>query len=64
MCKCLGLKLSKTGYYTEIHNYGKQKFILENVILLHKIILKPIWIYNIQLWDTAANFNLEILQRY
>ncbi|KAJ4429608.1 hypothetical protein ANN_21794 [Periplaneta americana] len=29
-----------------------------------KLILKPIWTYGIQLWGTASNSNIEILQRY
>jgi hypothetical protein len=27
-------------------------------------ILKPIWIYGIQLWDTASTSNIEILERF
>jgi len=26
--------------------------------------LKPIWAYGVQLWDTASNSNIEILQRF
>jgi hypothetical protein len=32
--------------------------------LLYKAVLKPIWAYGIQLWGTASNFNIEILQRF
>jgi len=31
-------------------------------LLLHKAIFKPIWAYAIQLWNTASNSNIEILQ--
>ncbi|KAJ4427260.1 hypothetical protein ANN_24878 [Periplaneta americana] len=31
---------------------------------LSRVILKPIWTYGIQLWGTASNSNIEILQRY
>jgi len=31
---------------------------------LYKAILKPIWIYGVQLWGTAANSNIEIIQRF
>jgi len=29
-----------------------------------KAILKPVWTYDIQLWGTASNLNIKILQRY
>ena len=32
--------------------------------MLYKAILKPVWIYGIQLWGTASNSNIEILQRF
>lgn len=28
------------------------------------MILKPIWIYRIQLWGTAAKFNIDIIERF
>jgi len=31
-------------------------------LLLHKAIIKPIWVYGVQLWDFASN--IEILQRF
>lgn len=37
---------------------------LENKLLLYKAILKPIWSYGIQLWGSASNSNIEILQRF
>ena len=37
---------------------------LENKLLVYKVILKPVWAYGIQLWDTASNSNLEILERF
>jgi len=33
-------------------------------LLLYKAIIKSIWAYGIQLWDTASNSNIEILQRF
>lgn len=33
-------------------------------LLIYKAILRPIWTYGIQLWGTAANSNIEILQRF
>ena len=32
--------------------------------MLYKAILKPVWSYGIQLWGTASNSNIEILQRF
>lgn len=31
---------------------------------IYKTILKPVWTYGIQLWRTASNSNLEIMQRF
>lgn len=58
--KQLGLKLQKM-YWLLGH---KSKLTLENKILLYKSILKPVWTYGIQLWGTASNSNIEILQRF
>jgi len=38
--------------------------ILENKLLIYKVILKPVWTYRIQLWGSASNSNLEILERF
>ena len=37
---------------------------LANKVLLYKSLLRPIWTYGIQLWGSASNSNIEILQRY
>lgn len=37
---------------------------LTNKLILYKTILKPVWTYGIELWGTASNSNVEILQRY
>jgi hypothetical protein len=36
---------------------------IESKLLLYKAVLKSIWTYEIQLWETASNSNIEILQR-
>ena len=36
----------------------------QNKITLYKAVIKPIWTYGIQLWGTASNSNIEILQRF
>jgi len=43
---------------------SKSQLSIENKLPLYKAILKPIWIYGIQLWGTAANSNMEIIQRF
>jgi hypothetical protein len=42
----------------------KSPLSLSNKLLLYKTILKPIWIYGIQLWGTASISNIEILERF
>ena len=37
---------------------------LENELLVYKAILKHVWTYGIQLWGTASNSNIEILERF
>lgn len=37
---------------------------LENKVLIYKAVLKPVWAYGIELWGSAKNSNLEILQRF
>jgi hypothetical protein len=37
---------------------------IESKLLLYKAVLKHIWTYGIQLWDTASDSNIEILQRF
>lgn len=43
---------------------AKSQLNLENKVIIYKTILKPVWTYGIQLWGTASNSNIEILQRY
>lgn len=58
--KQLGLKLQKMYWLI-----GKNSTLtLDNKLLLYKSIIKPIWTYGIQLWGTASNSNIEILQRF
>ena len=33
-------------------------------MLIYKVILKPVWTYGIQLWGSASNSNIDILQTY
>jgi hypothetical protein len=42
----------------------KSQLSLENKLLVYKAILKPIWTYGVQLWGTAPNSNIDILERF
>jgi hypothetical protein len=42
----------------------KSQLSLANKLLVYKAILKPIWTYGIQLWGTASNSNVDILERF
>lgn len=37
---------------------------VNNKLLTYKSVLKPVWTYGLELWGTASNSNLEILQRF
>ncbi|KAJ8735272.1 hypothetical protein PYW07_006892 [Mythimna separata] len=44
---------------------GRQSpLCLSNKLLVYKTIIKPIWTYGIELWGSASNSNIEILQRF
>ena len=42
----------------------KSQLSLANELLVYKTILKPIWVYGVQLWGSASTSNLEILERF
>jgi hypothetical protein len=42
----------------------KSHLSLENKLLVYKGILKHIWTYGVQLWGTASNSNIDILERF
>lgn len=58
--KALGIQLRKIYWMLE----KRSQLSMENKLLLYECILKPIWTYGNQLWGTAANSNVEILQRF
>lgn len=58
--KALGLQLRKMFCLLN----KKSKLSTNNKVNLYKVILKPIWTYGIQLWGTAAQSNIDILQRF
>jgi len=58
--KQLGIQLSKMYWMLD----SKSQLSIESKLLLYKAILKPIWIYGVQLWGTVDNSNIEIIQRF
>lgn len=42
----------------------KSKLSLNCKIAVYKCIIKPVWTYGIQLWGSAKNSNIEILERF
>jgi hypothetical protein len=41
----------------------KSPLSLENKVLVYKGVIKPIWMYDIELWDCASNSSIAIPQR-
>ena len=58
--KLLDLKLRKLCWIIG----RKSQLSLENKLLVYKAILKPIWTYGVQLWGSASNSNIDILERF
>lgn len=58
--KQLGMKLSKLYWILG----RRSQLSIRSKLLVYKVILKPIWCYGIQLWGTASNSNIEILERF
>jgi hypothetical protein len=53
--KQLGIDLTKMYWLLG----RKLKLSTSNKLLIYKTILKPVWTYGIQLWDTDFNFNFN-----
>jgi hypothetical protein len=41
----------------------RSELSIENKVLLYKTIIKPIWVYGIDLWGCASKSNISIIQR-
>lgn len=39
------------------------KLSVDNKLLIYKSILKPVWMYGVQLWGSASDSNISIIQR-
>jgi hypothetical protein len=37
---------------------------VHNKLALYKQVIRPVWIYGIQLWGCASDSNIEVIQRY
>jgi len=48
----------------DLNNDYIMRLSIEDELLLYKAILKSIWFYGVQLWGTASNSNIEMLQRF
>jgi hypothetical protein len=40
------------------------KLSVYNKVLLYKQVLRPVWTYDVQLWECAKEHNIDIIQRY
>ena len=58
--KQMGLTFNKMYWLLE----PKSKLSVNNTLLIYKPIIKPMWSYGIQLWDSSSTCNIEILQRF
>ena len=55
------MKLKASSIHWLINS--QSKLSLDNKVILYKTVLNPIWTYDIQLWDTAGNTIINIIQR-
>lgn len=62
MTKRKQLNLLLRRYYWVLGPHSRMS--LNNKVLIYKCIIKPIWSYGIQLWGTASNSNIDILERF
>jgi hypothetical protein len=60
MRKHLGIILTKLHWLLG----RKSKLNLRNKLAIYKVIIKPVWTYGIQLWGSASNSNITILERF
>lgn len=59
--KRLQLNLKFKSYYWLLGR--NSQLSLDNKLLIYKVIFKPVWLYGIQIWGTASNSNISILER-
>jgi len=52
-----------TNFFPSSSENRSYEVSLENKLLVHKAILKPVWTYGVQLWGLASKCNIEILER-
>jgi hypothetical protein len=56
----LNIKFRKM-YWLLGHN---SELSIHNNIILYKQLIRPVWIYGIQLWGCASDSNIQMIQRY
>ncbi len=61
MTKCREVKLRFRSMFWLV--CAKNKLSMENKRLLYVSILKPMWMYCIQLWDCAADTNVKKIHK-
>lgn len=58
--KQLNLKFNKMFWL--LGRYSRLS--VENKLIIYKSILKPVWVYGIELWGTTSDSNIQIIQRF
>lgn len=56
----LAWQLLLNQHLIELDSKSQVKTLHSNKLLIHKTILRSIWDYEIQLWDIASTYNIEI----
>ena len=59
--KRLHMKLKAASLHWLLNH--QSKLSLDNKVILYKTVIKPVWTYGIQLWGTASNTSIDIIQR-
>jgi hypothetical protein len=56
----LARQLLLNQHFIKLDSKSQVKTLHSNKLLIHKTILRSIWDYEIQLWDIASTYNIEI----
>ncbi|XP_050501036.1 piggyBac transposable element-derived protein 4-like [Diabrotica virgifera virgifera] len=60
----LSERISEKNHGLFFDNFFSTYKLIQYLDSIYKVALKPIWTYGVQLWGTAANSNIEILERF
>jgi hypothetical protein len=58
-CKQIDIKTKELNWLIG----RRSKLSIENKVLLYKTIIKPIWVYGIELWGCASKSDISIIPR-